>query len=261
MRSDFNPRSSKRTSMPSKRVPLIFDNSSSACSGVRAAENDCSRDHVRVSVGQPDNARPERDLLRPASRRDSRSRRSFVMVLDGFPHHRLVRESWPRFPRHMRVHSYLKEFIFGQRARLVQDSFGNKDLAHIMNPRRIDQIGSLFRRQAQRARDDFAVARHHLAVPGGVQFARFGGAAQGLDRFLQHLDVAVLFPAAQLLQRGDQFFQMLRAGVLALQEAFDVGRDLLALRARVSPSTNSCAVETGCRPRAWRRTCRRRRRE
>ena len=42
VRSDFNPRKSKRTSMPSKRVPLIFDNSSRACSGVRAAANDCS---------------------------------------------------------------------------------------------------------------------------------------------------------------------------------------------------------------------------
>jgi hypothetical protein len=42
MRSDFRPRRSRRTSMPSKRVPLIFDSSSSACSGVRAAANDCS---------------------------------------------------------------------------------------------------------------------------------------------------------------------------------------------------------------------------
>ena len=42
VRSDFSPRRSSRTSMPSKRVPLILDSSSRACSGVRAAENDCS---------------------------------------------------------------------------------------------------------------------------------------------------------------------------------------------------------------------------
>ncbi len=42
VRSDRKPRSSNRTSMPSKRVPLIFESSSRACSGVRAAENDCS---------------------------------------------------------------------------------------------------------------------------------------------------------------------------------------------------------------------------
>ena len=41
-RSDFNSRSSKRTNIPSKPVPLILDNSSSACSGVRAAAIVCS---------------------------------------------------------------------------------------------------------------------------------------------------------------------------------------------------------------------------
>jgi len=42
VRSDFNPRRSRRTSIPSKRVPLIWASSSRAWSGVLAAEMDCS---------------------------------------------------------------------------------------------------------------------------------------------------------------------------------------------------------------------------
>ena len=38
-----------------------------------------------------------------------------------------------------------------------------------------------------------------------------------------------MVPAAQFVERGGQFLKLLRPGAFALQEAFDVGRNLLAL--------------------------------
>ena len=58
------------------------------------------------------------------------------------------------------VHLYLLKFVVSQRARFVQDAFGNENLAHIVNPRGINQIGRVLGRQAQSAGNHFGIARH-----------------------------------------------------------------------------------------------------
>ena len=75
-----------------------------------------------------------------------------------------------------------------------------------------------------------AVAGHHFAVAGAVELARFRGAGQRFDGLAQHVTrCSPLRSPQSLLQRRDQFFQMLGAGVLALQESFDVAGDQLPL--------------------------------
>ena len=123
------------------------------------------------------------------------------MMLDGFPHHVAVRDGADDLRAHVGVHFHLLKFIVAQRARFVKHAFGNKNLADIVHAGGIDQIGRLFRGQAESPGNDFGIARHQVAVAGGLQFARLGSAAQRFDRFLQQGYVAIFLPAAELIQR------------------------------------------------------------
>src|SRR4029077_648792 len=84
--------------------------------------------------------------------------------------------------------------------------------------------------KGQSAANGLGVAADHVSMAGSVELARFGGAGESFNRLLEDLDVAVFLAAAQLAQGGDEFFEILRAGLIALEKALDVGRDLLALR-------------------------------
>jgi hypothetical protein len=143
---------------------------------------------------------------------------------------------------------YQEEFVVGERAGLVQNAFGHEDFADVVDARGIDQIGGFFRRQAQSPRKNFGVARHQVAVAGGAQLAGFHGAAENFNRFLQQRHVAVFFAAAEFHQHRGQFFEMLRPVVLALQKAFDVGGNLLALRGELLAPANSSAADTRLPP-------------
>ncbi len=77
---------------------------------------------------------------------------------------------------------------------------GNEDFSHVVDARGIDQIGGFLRRQVERTRQNLGITRHQVAVAGGVQFARFGGAAENLNRFLQQRHIAIFFAAAELHQ-------------------------------------------------------------
>ena len=101
-----------------------------------------------------------------------------------------------------------------------------------MYPRGISQISNVLQGEPQGPRDDFAVVRHHFPVTRAVQFTRLGSPGERLNGLAQHHEVAAFIIAAHFTQSSEQLFQMLRTGVLTLQETFDVTRNELPLHRR-----------------------------
>ena len=151
------------------------------------------------------------------------------MVLDRLLDVGRTRDCAHNFSADGRVHFDDRVLVVGERPIFGNNALRHEDFAHIMDARRIDKLRHLVRRQRKRTADQFGAARDHVSVAGCVELAGLGGARDLLDGFLQNLDVAVLFVAAELLQRGDELFEMFRTRLLTLQEAFDVAGDLLAL--------------------------------
>ena len=65
--------------------------------------------------------------------------------------------------------------------------------------------------------DNFAIVGYLFAVAGTIQLPQLRGLSQRFNGFFQHLNIEISIGAAKFLERGHQFFEMLGAGVLALQ--------------------------------------------
>ncbi len=65
------------------------------------------------------------------------------MVLHRFSQFLTFGQGGQNFSSHLGVHLQHIEFAFSQRAGLVQDSFGDKELAHVMDPGGKGQVGNL----------------------------------------------------------------------------------------------------------------------
>ena len=155
-------------------------------------------DHVGIGVGQGDDAGPQWNLFAAQAIGIARAVEALVMMFDGLAHHAAMRDGANNRRTYVGVHLHLEKFIFAQRTWLVEDALGNKNLAHVVDPGGVNQVGSFIRRQAQATGNHFGIACHQIAVAGGLQLARLGGPAQRFDRFLQQRHVAVFALAAAL---------------------------------------------------------------
>src|SRR5260370_598763 len=106
-----------------------------------------------------------------------------MMMFDRLAHQVGVGDGANDLRAHMRVHLHLLKFVLTQRPRFVQDALGNENFADVMHAGGVYQVRGLLRRLSQGARDHFGIARHEIAMAGGLQLARLGASAQGLDRF------------------------------------------------------------------------------
>src|SRR5260370_41871972 len=102
-------------------------------------------------------------------------------------------------------------------------------LAQIMDPASEGDFFHFLGREVESARDHPGIMPAMLAMSCRVLLPQFGRARQGFDGLLDRLLVRIPFASAQLAQRVDQFFQVLRAVVLALQESFDITENKLSL--------------------------------
>ena len=68
-----------------------------------------------------------------------------MMVLDRLTHHVRVWDLSYNLGSDLRMQLYLKEFFVVERSGLVKDLLQHKNLSHVVNPGRENQIGSLFR--------------------------------------------------------------------------------------------------------------------
>ena len=66
-------------------------------------------------------------------------------------------------------------------------------------------------------------------MAGRVGLAHLRGAAERFDRVTENLGIVVFLITAKLAKGGDKFLEMLRPGMFALQETFDISGDELAL--------------------------------
>src|SRR5438270_241321 len=68
-------------------------------------------DHVGVSVGESDDAFPQRDLFATQPVRVAGAVKALMMMLDGLAHHFGIRYGADNLCTHMGMHAQLKEFI------------------------------------------------------------------------------------------------------------------------------------------------------
>src|SRR5450756_197309 len=98
-----------------------------------------------------------------------------------------------------------------------------------MHPPREGGVFHFLRREVESARDNPGIVPALLAMSRSVVLPQFGRARQGFDGLLHRLLIRITLASAQLAQRADQFFEVLRPVMLALQKAFDITGDKLSL--------------------------------
>jgi len=138
--------------------------------------------HVGVGVCKPDNPPPQRDLFAPQSRRITCSIQRFVVVLNRLLHALAAGYGANNFRAHPRMRFDMVKLVFRERAGLVQNSLGNKNL---------DQVRQLLRPHSERAPDHLRIAPHGVAMTGGLDFPALRGAVYIFDRLAQDRQVAV----------------------------------------------------------------------
>ena len=114
-----------------------------------------------------------------------------MMMLDCLLQHHAARNRAHDFRADAGVSFHLRIFVIGQRSSLGNDLFGHEDLAYIVDTSGIGEFDEFVRRKGEGTANHLRVAAHHIAVAGGMKFTRFRSARQGLDGFLQNLDIAV----------------------------------------------------------------------
>jgi len=62
------------------------------------------------------------------------------------------------------MHAHEKKLVVGERAGFVQDAFGDKDFADVVDPRGIDEVGGFLRRKVKSAGQNFRIARDQVAM-------------------------------------------------------------------------------------------------
>src|SRR6266478_9287258 len=101
-----------------------------------------------------------------------------------------------------------------------------------MHARREGGFFHFVRREVESARDDPGIMPALLAMSRSVLFPQFGGARQGFDGLLHRLPIRITLASAELAQRADQLFEVLRSVMLALQKSFDIASDKLSVHRR-----------------------------
>src|SRR5262249_34328420 len=112
-------------------------------------------------------------------------------------------------------------FIVRQRTCLGGNALGNENLPYVVYPAGVSDLSDILVREAKAASKDFGIPGDHFAVAEAVGFACFSSGTQSLDRFPQHVDVALFVSTTKLLECRDQDFEVFRTTVIALQEALD----------------------------------------
>src|ERR1041385_2123099 len=126
---------------------------------------------------------------------------------------------------------YLEQFelLLCQGAVLIENSLRHKPLSNIVDPSGKTDLANVGRREAKSTSDHLAILRDGLAMPGRIDFASLSCARQLLNRIPEQCGFLLFGTGRQLAERSHEFLKMLRAGALALQEAFNVSGDQLAV--------------------------------